>query len=238
MKIGDLVINKITGDELRIASIESIVAVCEYGEYSVRKKQAQAIREKEFLSWQSERTSWPTITVNGNHNRKGISEKSGDGLSTVVQKLNWPTPNTMDSMDPKTKKALLKEITETRPGRSQLSNLRDVVVNPVDIMKSWGTPTSRDYKDGTAESVKNVPENGLLGRMIHSSENQLHDPDKFSTNGSDPEQFRMLKKRLNPHWVCQLMGTDFEKIFFVHLETPYTVIAPSSHLEHYQKSMD
>lgn len=326
------------------------------GEYSVRRKQAQAIREKEFLLWQS-----------------GKAE------------LAWPTPNTMDVMAPKTQKALNKEITETRPGRTQLSNLRDVVVNPVDIMANWptptpttaeankipnqanygqialsnhpsivgnptreklkkdvkqwptpttmenehnqekfearakrlkernngkngtkysgngagpnlatvaspkwttpvatdsnrttqyqqggtassmqvnmnwGTPTSRDYKDGTAKSVENVPTNGLLGRMNHSPENTMsQDPDSLNSDGKSQEHQdtptayqllydqcgvvagRILRKcwerkygkkltlesklTLNPKWVCQLMGTTFEKTFFVHLETPFTKI--------------
>ena len=33
---------------------------------------------------------WPTPTVNGNHNRAGLSAKSGDGLATAVR--TWPTP--------------------------------------------------------------------------------------------------------------------------------------------------
>lgn len=33
---------------------------------------------------------WPTPTVCGNHNRKGASATSGDGLATAVKK--WPTP--------------------------------------------------------------------------------------------------------------------------------------------------
>ena len=33
---------------------------------------------------------WPTPTVNGNHNRAGVSAKSGDGLATAVNR--WPTP--------------------------------------------------------------------------------------------------------------------------------------------------
>jgi len=37
----------------------------------------------------SQRT-WPTPTVKGNYNRKGLSSKSGDGLATAV--LKWPTP--------------------------------------------------------------------------------------------------------------------------------------------------
>src|SRR5690606_16066265 len=34
-------------------------------------------------------------------------------------------------------------------------------------VKMWPTPTTRDYKDGSAESCKNVPVNGLLGRAVH-----------------------------------------------------------------------
>jgi hypothetical protein len=33
---------------------------------------------------------WPTPTVKGNYNRKGLSSKSGDGLATAV--LKYPTP--------------------------------------------------------------------------------------------------------------------------------------------------
>ena len=34
---------------------------------------------------------WPTPTVCGNHNRKGLSASSGDGLATVVKQSTWPT---------------------------------------------------------------------------------------------------------------------------------------------------
>ena len=34
---------------------------------------------------------WPTPTENGNHNQKGMSKKSGNGLSTAVK--NFPTPS-------------------------------------------------------------------------------------------------------------------------------------------------
>lgn len=37
---------------------------------------------------------WPTPTLNGNHNRKGLSERSGDGLATAVKTVGslCPTP--------------------------------------------------------------------------------------------------------------------------------------------------
>jgi hypothetical protein len=34
---------------------------------------------------------WPTPTVCGNHNRKGLSASSGDGLATIVKQRTWPT---------------------------------------------------------------------------------------------------------------------------------------------------
>lgn len=37
---------------------------------------------------------WPTPTVNGNHNRAGLSKKSGDGLATAVKR--WATPSARD----------------------------------------------------------------------------------------------------------------------------------------------
>jgi len=40
---------------------------------------------------------WPTPTVKGNHNRKGLSSKSGDGLATAVAR--FPTPMARDWKD-------------------------------------------------------------------------------------------------------------------------------------------
>jgi hypothetical protein len=50
-------------------------------------------KEKESLSLHD----WPTATVNGNNNRKGLTPNSGDGLSTAVK--NWRTPTTRDYKD-------------------------------------------------------------------------------------------------------------------------------------------
>jgi group I intron endonuclease len=62
--------------------------------------------------------------------------------------------------------------------------------------KAWPTPTSRDYKDGSADSCKNVPVNGFLGRVIHT--------------GSG------ARGQLSADWVEALMGyprrwTDIDK---------------------------
>jgi hypothetical protein len=58
-------------------------------------------------------------------------------------------------------------------------------INLQTAVKRWPTPTSRDYKDGSASSCANVPPNGLLGRVVHQGS---------SASGS-----------LNPTWVEWLM---------------------------------
>jgi len=54
----------------------------------------------------------------------------------------WATPTTMDTLPPKSEKALHKEATQARPGRSKPANLRDQVSN----MQNWPTPCATDYK--------------------------------------------------------------------------------------------
>lgn len=85
------------------------------------------------------------------------------------------------------------------------------------VKRNWPTPTTRDWKDGTAKSCKNVPVNGLLGRAIH----------KFPTprayeGGAFKNQDGTLKAsglkacaqidggQLNPTWVDWLMGYPIE----------------------------
>ena len=58
------------------------------------------------------------------------------------------TPNTLDSMEPKTPKALLREATVTRPGRTNLSNLRD------QIAYGQKMPTPEAIQTGTVAGKK------------------------------------------------------------------------------------
>lgn len=54
---------------------------------------------------------WPTPTVCGNHNRKGASATSGDGLATAVKAMTFPTPTVNDS-----KNSTLPESQRNRDG--------------------------------------------------------------------------------------------------------------------------
>lgn len=84
---------------------------------------------------------WPTPTVKGNHNRAGLSAKSGDGLETAVQR--WPTPTEMDAHRNGQPRA------ETK-GRHALS-LHHAV-------KLWPTPRAADAKTvGQSSSADGSP---------------------------------------------------------------------------------
>ena len=76
----------------------------------------------------------------------------------------------------------------------------------------WPTPTSRDWKDGTAEACRNVPANGLLGREVHLWGTPNSHPRTFTprqqTRPND-EKYQLANQvggSLNPAWVEWLMG--------------------------------
>jgi len=92
----------------------------------------------------------------------------------------WATPTTMDTLPPKSDKALEKEATQVRPGRAKPANLRDQVSN----MHKWPFPKARDWKDGTTQGTQNR-DSPDLGKLVGQSKE----------TGA-----------LNPTWVEWLMG--------------------------------
>ena len=89
----------------------------------------------------------------------------------------WATPNTMDSLPPRSEEAMQKHMDHPkRRGQIKPENLRDQV-------KMFPTPTQRDHKD--TGDCANVPKNSLLGREVEPS----------IEHGS-----------LNPNFVEHLMG--------------------------------
>ncbi len=107
--------------------------------------------------------------------RAGISQK---------QKL-WPTPHGF-SPDGKSNGPSGNEL-----GRAVNQSLRQ-----------WPTPTSRDWKDGTAQACKNVPVNGLLGRAVH----QWPTPTANRRSGLQTHGSNAILGSLNPTWVEWLQG--------------------------------
>src|SRR6185369_1358783 len=72
---------------------------------------------------------------------------NGAGIPLAVEVRRWPTPKATDG---------------DRGGRGDL--LAIVRDKPNAHTGSWPTPTARDWKDGSFSP--NVPENGLLGRVV------------------------------------------------------------------------
>lgn len=131
----------------------------------------------------------------------------GANLATAVNM--WPTPNTMDTLPPKSKEALEKEATVSRKGRSQPANLRDCVSN----MQNWPTPTKQDSEnDGDASQYErnSVPLNAMVKKFPTPQASMMTEADmeqaKFAGNNPDrPEYCDAGKGSLNPDWVEFLM---------------------------------
>jgi len=95
----------------------------------------------------------------------------------------------------------------------------------------WPTPTSRDWKDGSAQACANVPTNALLGRVVHQwptpHANCSTGPGRQGRDGGDNLQtavamfptptanrrdglqshgVNVVTGSLNPTWVEWLMG--------------------------------
>lgn len=68
--------------------------------FSKNKSLSPGSKDRLSLHAMAQTNQWPTPTVSGNHNRKGASKTSGDGLATVVAALEmkrWPTPTANDA---------------------------------------------------------------------------------------------------------------------------------------------
>jgi hypothetical protein len=89
-------------------------------------------------------------------------------------------------------------------GKTAYHKGKKVQVDLGQAVKMWPIPTTRDWKDGSAESCRNVPVNGLLGRKVH-----YPTPGGSRPNDTDQISGRLANEiggSLNPTWVEWLMG--------------------------------
>ena len=124
-------------------------------------------------------------------NKKG--ERWGVKLRDAVSIL--PTPTTMDYLPQRSVNSMVKQVTEHRKGRTNLANLREAV-NPQAVelfnhLQSLPTPTAREWKDGSSQSLKNCKMQHTLGRAIHHT---------YPQNGEN--------MYLNPYFVEEMMGYE------------------------------
>lgn len=94
-------------------------------------------RKRPTLALMARKNLWPTPTVNGNHNRKGLSATSGDGLATAVKM--WPTPQASDNRNRGTTQplAIARRIKDGK--QVMLSMCMDGPLNPnwVEWLMGW-----------------------------------------------------------------------------------------------------
>jgi len=114
------------------------------------------LREKIALLEEEKQKNWATPNVCGNHNRKGASKTSGDGLSTQVK--SWATPSTMDHLNVVRK----PEERSEKAKKGGCKNLREEVMQP----QNWATPIANDAKGSDYAGTKENPKALYLGGQV------------------------------------------------------------------------
>ena len=134
---------------------------------------------------------WPTPSVRGNYNRKGLSPHSGDGLATAV-KL-WPTP---------------------RAGKTDgysSEGYRPTLLQAV--QRDWPTPKASDGPHG-GPNMRDSAGNPALPAAVHLAGKNWPTPRGQSATGAGkhgtggPDLQTQAGGMLNPDWVEILMGFD------------------------------
>ena len=108
--------------------------------------------------------------------------------------------------------SLLPTVRSHETGNYQYSkgNHDKPVLTLTGVVKLFPTPTVRDYKDGSAESCKNVPVNDLLGRAVHTmfatpkAQNARANAQRHGKGSQSLDV--QVGGQLNPDWVEWLMG--------------------------------
>ncbi len=121
-------------------------------EYSQRVKLAHRIKEKGSSSWATPRAS---ATDSTRPNKKG-------GIPLADQVKSWATPNTMDTLPPRSYEAAMKQATTSRKGRTDPSNLREqvdeVAIQAYKDAINWPTASVAGcVEGGVAKDVKMTP---------------------------------------------------------------------------------
>ena len=99
----------------------------------------------------AERGLWPTPTVNGKHNRKGMSKNSGDGLSTAVK--SFPTPTSSMATMADMEQARFAGNSDKRPSYQEA--------------KAFRTPNASDARGWSHQSQAEREAKGQQVRLGH-----------------------------------------------------------------------
>jgi len=130
--------------------------------------------------------SWPTINVDGQHNRKGASKNSGNGLSTAAKQ--WPTPANRDYRN--------QHAENSKAFFARQNNPRGV--NLVEFMQRQCGLLDQDSPSTNGKS------RGLWTTPSKDDTN----PRKGRYKQGGTALNTQTKGKLNPDWVEQLMGLE------------------------------
>ena len=105
----------------------------------------------------------------------------------------WATPNTMDSLPPRSSEAMERQFSTTRKGRTAPANLREQV-----IFALWPTPCAADDRDRGRWSNPSIQRRVAMGKQINLS---------MLAQGCGGSNAQMgTQGQLNPQFQCWLMG--------------------------------
>jgi hypothetical protein len=106
----------------------------------------------------------------------------------------------MDSMEPKTPKAILKESTVTRPGRTKFANLKEqIAYGPL-----LPTPEAANQEGYNISHGKRVPKIGRVVRLLPT-------PDAYSGSRGGARQYDPKGKSQSSRTIDSLIGTGTGK---------------------------
>jgi hypothetical protein len=159
---------------------------------------------------------WPTPTVNGNHNRKGLSPQSGDGLATAVAKAvkAWPTPRAQDGAH----SGCRPTPTTARRVEAGQANLSEAVLQfPTPCARDFRSPNSKPFSERGGgrkgeQFVNYAAHRFPTPRAASSSDGGIGLDGGSGARKALVEQFGETEAKalglgqLNPEWVEWLMG--------------------------------
>jgi hypothetical protein len=163
-------------------------------EYSARKKLALRTKGNESSSWATPQAS---DHIEGARTAKESNQKC---LGRDLNQMNWPTPRTCGGSRPNGKggKILDEEVKIEAGIRERGKILAE------EAKKNWQTPSEGDAaRRGSAEAWKQYEEENRTTQC--RLRNQIHagPPAQEKSNMTGKNQG---SSKLNPAWVCQLMG--------------------------------
>lgn len=185
-------------------------------------EQIAAMRQKSKAGVRNlnEAVNWPTVSLCGQHNRKGASQNSGDGLSTAVKQ--WPTPQHSEykgqsqrgQFSPDDRLSNKVAQTDGQPVPASLS------MNGKSPESLWSTPrsietqqyNSKDNGQALSRQVlwatpaADYPGDDVNKLSLSPKGKATRIDNKRMVQTSLTVQLGVQRNKLNPSWVEQLMG--------------------------------